>query len=97
MVTRLPAVENIVKTVGHDYCLLGDDEDDGGDGGGDDDYDDDDGGGDDDDVKDNHNPITSLPVIDRPLFVSDTDRSSQNSFRRSGAVLKVLYCRTVDI
>ena len=67
MVTRLPAVENIVKTVGDDYCILGDDED----------------------VKDNHNPITSLPVIDRPLFVSDTDRSSQNSFRRSGAVLKV--------
>ena len=79
MVTQLQAVENIVKTLGDDYCILGDDED----------------GGDDDDVKDNHNPITSLPVIDRPLFVSDTDRSSQNSFRRSGAVLKVLYCRTV--
>ena len=86
MVTQLQAVENVVKTVGDDYCLLGDDDDDDGD-----------GGGDDDDVKDNHNPITSLPVIDRPLFVSDTDRSSQNSFRRSGAVLKVLYCRTVDI
>ena len=78
MVTRLPAVENIVKTVGENYCLLEDDDDDDGD-----------GGGDDDDVKDNHNPITSLPVIDRPLFVSDTDRSSQNSFRSSGAVLKV--------
>ena len=78
MVTRLPAVENIVKTVGEDYCLLEDNDDDDGD-----------GGGDDDDVKDNHNPITSLPVIDRPLFVSDTDRSSQNSFRRGGAVLKV--------
>ena len=73
MVTRLQDVENIVKTLGDDYCILGDDED----------------GDDDDDVKDNHNPITSLPVIDRPLFVSDTDRSSQNSFRSSGAVLKV--------